>query len=209
MVYDYDSNINMALFDLARRHKYFDEKLWQVVRNQPICQVNSQATPESRALYNMSRTVFRNLCLNKGFTRLKLSKHGILYGKIEPEHNIDDMLCEHFMERFPLYYIILDSKKGVYVGKNGIGIKVVLNNNMVDVIKKFENMLPLSDALSLSNEHDFTEEIYRVFYDTHLINQRKNKRYFNCMMPKKYRKQHNLSVEMEINRKEKQLSEFF
>jgi len=198
----------MKQFNFAKRHKDFSQKLWDKVASQPEELVKSQATPESRKLFNLSRNASMSLCLNKGFARLKSSKHGILYGKIEPEHYIEDLICWHFVNRFPMFYIVLESDRGTFIGKKGKRIQKI-TKPMQKVVNDLEKVLPINNIINdLNNELINEEEVWKTFYKSHFIKERKNTKYFNRIMPKKYRKTQSLQTEMAINRKEKLLTEF-
>ena len=176
----------MDRFNFSKRHKNFSQKLWDEVEKQPENLTKTQSTIESRKLYNQNRQVGYSLCLNMGFTRLKTSKHGILHGVIDPEHHIEDLICSHFVRRFPMYLILLQSKRGTFIGEYRKPM-IKTDKSIKQLLPKLEKQRPVCEILS--DLDDFDEEIYYTFHNSINIKERKNTPYFNRMFPKKYRKQ--------------------
>ncbi len=107
----------------------------------------------------------------KGFVRFKELKSGILYSEIEPENNIIVMLSNHFKNRLKNErWIIKDNKRNIISIYNGKNYCVVDN---VDF------------NIDLDTTDDF-EDMWKVFYKTIGIKERKNDRCRMNFMPKKY-----------------------
>jgi len=192
----------MDEFKHAHRHRNFDPKLLEKVKKQPKELVRRKATPESRKLYSMSRQA--GMCSHKwqSFARLKVSRHGILYAEIEPEHSVEDMVVAVFVNRFPLFVVVIGSSRGVWLGfKEEFRGKVRIvkiknktqdnknkdkktNKEIEEVVANLERELPVNPLLR--DLSDFDDNIYRTFYDSQYIPERRNHTYFFRMMPKKY-----------------------
>lgn len=111
----------------------------------------------------------------KGFLRFKELENNVLYAEFTPENNILFLLSKHFQERLKNeYWIIKDVKRkiiSVYDKKEFI----ILNEN--------EFILHTS---KLSDEEESIEEMWKCFYKTIGIKERKNDRCRMNFMPKKY-----------------------
>ena len=111
----------------------------------------------------------------KGFLRFKEIKNNILYAEIAPENNIIVLLSRHFMKRLKNeYWIIKDTKRktlSIYDKKN---FYLVNEGNF----KMINN--------ELSDDEIKIEDMWKSFYKTIGITERKNERCRMNFMPKKY-----------------------
>lgn len=107
----------------------------------------------------------------KGFVRFRELDNGILYSEIEAENNILQLLSNHFKKRLKNeYWIIRDNKR-----------------NLVSVYDKKECYIFDSDIDIKENEKDDCfEDMWKEFYKTIGIKERKNDRCRMNFMPKKY-----------------------
>lgn len=155
----------------ARRHRDFEENDLEFLEQQTRGEVSSQATGESRRLYNMASNVRGEFDRLRGFLRLEINRHGILYARHTPEHGIEDMLVKHFMYRFPLFTIVLGSQRGTFIGrKNNIEKSV---DSMDNIIRMLENTLP--ESRFLSDLGDYDPDTWKSFYDSQLNPSRQRK----------------------------------
>lgn len=108
----------------------------------------------------------------KGFVRFKELNKGVLCATIEPENNILIMLSNHFKNRLKNEnWIIIDKKRHMlsYYDKNNFYIVEE------DLYK-----------LNLNYKEDEYEDLWKSFYKTVGIKERKNNRCRMNFMPKKY-----------------------
>lgn len=109
----------------------------------------------------------------KGFVRFKELKNGILYAEISPENNIIFILAKHFKQRLKKEkWIIKDVKRNIVCYYDG-------HLNFYD-----GNTLNISLDLNI-NENEYVD-MWKSFYDTIGIKERKNERCRMNFMPKKY-----------------------
>lgn len=109
----------------------------------------------------------------KGFVRFKELKNGILYAEISPENNIIFILAKHFKQRLKKEkWIIKDVKRNIVCYYDG-------HFNFYD-----GNILNISLDLNI-NENEYVD-MWKSFYDTIGIKERKNERCRMNFMPKKY-----------------------
>lgn len=131
----------------------------------------------------ISQYVTRENHKYKGFVRFKELNNKVLYSEIEPENNILFLLCTHFKERLKNErFIIRDLKRniiGIYDKKK---LYILDNTDFID------------KTLKLSDEENDYQEMWKKFYKTIGIKERKNDRCRMNFMPKKYWK-HILEME--------------
>lgn len=110
----------------------------------------------------------------KGFLRFK-KMNNFYYATMEPTHNIIWIITRHFKERLKdECWIIKDSKRGIYAIYDTKKVTYLKEN---DVIKL---------NLDLSSEEALFEDLWKTFFKTVAIKERKN---LKCQMnhaPKKY-----------------------
>lgn len=111
----------------------------------------------------------------KGFLRFKELKNNILYAEFSPENNILFLLSKHFQTRLQNeYWIIKDTKRKI-----------------ISVYDKKEFLIIDEENFKLhtneiSDEEKSIEELWKNFYKTIAIKERKNERCRMNFMPKKY-----------------------
>ncbi|MBW3015425.1 DUF4130 domain-containing protein [Candidatus Woesearchaeota archaeon] len=198
-------NCVMENFELASRHAKFTEKLWEAVCEQDEALVLNKATKESNSLYSLHRQVANDYQRCRAFSRLKISKHGIIYGRIDPEHEIEDMVADWFLSRFPLFVILLESRRGTFINSHESGF-VKTKERMMKVVRMMEKTLPENNMLK--DLIEFDELSWENLYDANFIKQRKNVRLFLKNIPKKYHNNEGLAMERRKFMKCRRLDEF-
>lgn len=119
---------------------------------------------------SLSRRVKRENHKFKGFTRFR-SVNNILYAQINPTNNIIYILCNHFKKRLKdEYFIIKDVNRNLYAFYNKKNIYILDDINIKD----------------LDIKTDEIEDLWKSFYNTIGIKERKNDRCRMNFMPKKY-----------------------
>ena len=111
----------------------------------------------------------------KGFVRFKVLENNILYAEIEPENNILEILSMHFIKRLKNELWIIHDKR----------------RKIVSLYDKKNFHITVDDNFKLLNiqESDNEENIqnmWKTFYKTIGIHERKNDRCRMNFMPKKY-----------------------
>lgn len=110
----------------------------------------------------------------KGFVRFK-DFNGFLYSKIEPDHDILELLMGHFIGRFNNEkFIIYDEKRDKAIIYNGEVDSIIMNARL-----KFKGIEEL-------NSDDFYEDLFKLYFKATTIKERENKNLQRNMMPKRY-----------------------
>ncbi|WP_337528161.1 TIGR03915 family putative DNA repair protein [Zhenhengia sp.] len=110
-----------------------------------------------------------------GFVRFKEISPKYFYAQIEPDHNILPLLSEHFIKRFSdQYFIIHDLKR-----------KTALVYNQEEVYLQ-QLSLQQSNALASNNIIDPFQDLFKSYYDSTTIKERKNPKLQRSFVPKRY-----------------------
>ncbi len=111
----------------------------------------------------------------KGFLRFKELENNLLYAEIAPENNILFLLSKHFKNRLKNeYWLIKDTKRNI----------LSLYDKKEFYIINGENFI--MEQIKLSSSEENIEKLWKKFYQTIGIQERKNERCRMNFMPKKY-----------------------
>ena len=109
-----------------------------------------------------------------GFLRFIETASGVLYANFTPDNDIADLLSSHFIKRMNLPFIIHDSKRNKMVLFNGKDVKTVISDVLPTVI--------------LSKDEEKFTKLFKLYFNSVNIKERKNTRLQNGYLPKRYRK---------------------
>ena len=127
------------------------------------------------AALKISKYVSRENHRLKGFLRFKELSNRILYAEIAPENNIIFLLSKHFRKRLNNeYWMIKDVKRNIYCLYDKKDCFFVDGQNFEIGPKQW------------SMDENNIQSLWKTFYKTIGISQRKNKRCQMNFMPKKY-----------------------
>lgn len=111
----------------------------------------------------------------KGFLRFKELENNLLYAEIAPENNILFLLSKHFKNRLKNeYWLIKDTKRNI----------LSLYDKKEFYLINGENFI--MEQIKLSSSEENIEKLWKKFYQTIGIQERKNERCRMNFMPKKY-----------------------
>ena len=188
------------------RHKKFRKEVIERLRIQNNTEIESISTKESRIVYEWNKQVAGCYQRCRAFLRLKISKKGIVYGKIEPEHFVEDLVAKWFLSRFPMFIIMIQSPRGTFVISNNKELKKY-DENIEELLPRFE--AKIEDNKLLNDLTDFNDDSYwEKYYDSQFIKTQKNKKYFLHNIPKKFHNWDSLRLEKNRFDKNKKLDEF-
>lgn len=110
-----------------------------------------------------------------GFLRFKENANGILYAPFSPDNDITELVAPHFFQRLgKIPFVIHDLKRNRIAISDGFSLKFGYTDKPA--------ILDLSE-----NEKD-VEALFKKYYNSVNIKERKNKRQQNSYMPIRYRK---------------------
>lgn len=123
----------------------------------------------------ISNYVSRETHKLKGFTRFRELENKVLYAEINPENNVLELLSNHFKNRL----------------KNELWIIKDANRKIISIYDKNEFFIVDDSEFNLlnftsSDEEMFIQNMWKSFYKTIGIKERKNNRCRMNFMPKKY-----------------------
>ncbi len=122
---------------------------------------------------NMKKRSFGECHRLKGLLRFQEVGRNLYYASIHPDNNIIEPLGQHFINRLPNQnFIIHDKTRNVCLLYNGKEYKIVDSTNL-----KIPN---------ISEEEQKYQELWKLFFKTISISERKNPRCQMQYMPKKY-----------------------
>ncbi len=113
---------------------------------------------------------FHRLC---GLVRFMKLSNGMFYAKIHPDNNIIELLGHHFIKRLPNENFIIHDK----------------NRNIALLYNKKDYLIIEADKLaitSLPEEELYYQNLWKTFYNSIGIKERKNSKLRMQFMPKKY-----------------------
>ncbi len=155
-----------------KRHKEFDSGLVSKVLKQAdehgAEYVISNISDESRELYTKSREVGCESHRAQGFLRFSEAGEALI-AKAEFEHDIIDIVLDHFMKRFPRKKLVIISRGKAYVGERGL---VVIE----DPFKYNFGDVSIKRAADLD---------WQAYYDSQYIEARRNRKLAMSHVPKK------------------------
>ena len=109
----------------------------------------------------------------EGFIRFKSIDDTFLYSTIEPDNDILELIGNHFMKRFPNEYWIIHD-----VSRNKA---LVYNNNNYEIIELLQE-----HCKKLIEHNDEYSSLWKAYFKSTTIEERKNLRLQKRMMPKRY-----------------------
>lgn len=129
--------------------------------------------PEVLAFNDLKARIYTEFHRFKGFLRFMETNEGYFYAVFTPDNDIAEMLVPHFKSRFKSPFVIHDLKRNRITLCNGYEYKSIDG-------KISGTTVYLSD-----NERDF-QDLWRSYYKSVNIPERKNTRTMCAFMPERY-----------------------
>lgn len=121
----------------------------------------------------LSQNVSRETDKIMGFIRFSVMKSGVQYCRFSPENNILPLMLSHFSARFSSIPLVIHDTKRCLLGIYDLKDKYIISA---------EGFTPPNKS---SDEENF-EEMWKLFYNTIGIKERKNTKLMKQMMPARY-----------------------
>ena len=127
------------------------------------------------AVHKNARYVGRETHLLTGFCRFKETDEHVFYCEISPVNNVLHLLAEHFSERMSNQaWVIHDKKRGIAA--------------IFDGSKYIIGAVPTNVKLQYSDKEEAIQDLWKSFFDTLAIKERRNKKLQRNFVPLYFRK---------------------
>ncbi|WP_455464069.1 DUF4130 domain-containing protein [Candidatus Hodarchaeum mangrovi] len=154
------------------RHKEVDDKFLEEVKTLSKEILENIGNPIAKKAVRMSREVDTDLHSHKAFLRLSVSPHGILYASSKKlVHHNEKPFLYFLKKRFPLFIILFESNRGVFIIDNSNRIKMT-KKELNYVLKEYESRMPLNPLLQNLTDGNF-HELWESFALSQLIQGKK------------------------------------
>ncbi len=133
------------------------------------------ADPDALLLYDISKKISLETHRLKGILRFEEVGNGSWYAHVEPDNDVIDLIAPFFKDRFSgEKFIIHDVKRNLAVFCDGSNI--------------FKTQLSNSVTVYLSSQELLFKELWKTYFTSVNIAQRKNKKLQDNYLPRLYRK---------------------
>lgn len=130
-------------------------------------------------IFDMDRNVGREAHFLREFCRFERLESGIYYGKVGPENRVLEIVADHFSDRFPdmdwILYDEIHNMAALHSGKGGWLIREHMTEEELTRIDEQKRKDPYVD-------------LWKVFFRSIAIEERKNPVCQRTMLPLRYRK---------------------
>ena len=146
----------------------------EVIDNKHVDISKNFANPSVLEFFDLIKRITNEIHRSKGFIRFQESKEGFFYAHYAPDNDITWLLMSHFTQRFPNEaFIIHDTKRNVLGLYDGTVAKEISAENK-------------QVTIYLSDEELNLKKLWKTYYDSVNIKERKNLRLQKAFMPKRY-----------------------
>jgi probable DNA metabolism protein len=186
------------LIRLLKRNPNCNQSFIHEVSNEDPLVLENLGSNVAKKASKLAGDVSREVYRIQAFTRFKLSKHGILFSKIDPQFQIEDLAIKRFWNRFPQFVIVLESKpkRGIFLYGPDFTDVIFTKSNMKDVISELELKIPINPLLE--DIPEFSDVLWERYYASQYIPSRKNLKQFLKYLPRKYHKWKGLETEAQF-----------
>ena len=124
---------------------------------------------------DISNYVGREAHKLKGFLRFKLLKNNFYYAEVNPTNNVISILSNHFKKRLKNeYWLIKDANRNIYALYDKKNVYYLTDKEVISL------------NLEICSEEERFEDLWKNFFETIGIKERKNLKVQRNFMPKKY-----------------------
>lgn len=157
-------------------------------------ELNISADPEIVKIRRKIGEVRSEIHRMRGFVRFNSINDKILFGYMNPEHNIGMLIADIFAKRFQKNMIILGNEHRVWVSYycDKSYLRQEDSKSLNNVIEEIKSLIDSDMEMNI-------EKIWQVYYQSQFIKERENHKLFYRNMPKKYLKSAGNKVELRLN----------
>ena len=171
--------------------------------------IRGKVIDDAKKFHKIAREVALEFNRLKGFLHFKLFPEMVLFGEVETDHDIIDLLLNFFIKRFPEFFICLQKSDIIYLGtyRKDVSLNYKTYKNQYYRLKKIK-LIKFLDYLKKNcdkkiNLGQFTGDNWIEYYNSQYIESRKNIKLAKKTLPLKLRNQLNLEHEFNIIYKKK------
>lgn len=172
-----------------RRNGRYDPSLLTKILNQKeefgIDYVLSKVSKEARRFHDMAREVTSEAHRAQSFLRFNVIGDAIIT-KTSFEHEIADLVLDHFAKRFPKKTVVIIESDNAHVAEGG-DRKICESGPYLKMLEK-----------SPAEKRDSEGDIWSSFYDSQFIESRRNKKLAQKCIPKKLWKKYDIKEGVKI-----------
>lgn len=182
-------NIPANFLEIISLHKDCTEILLQKASKLDASDIELGSSPDEVKIRRMVSDVMSEIFLMRGFVRLTQLGKIALFGTMKPRHDIGQLVAARLARRFPGTMIILGNSErswlALHDGKETHNVLGGPLNQTVAEISRLSKCWKAQDA----------GKLWETYYYSQYCEERKNKKYFDSNMPKKYLKAAGLFME--------------
>lgn len=135
--------------------------------------------PAVYEIFQMNRYVGNEAHFLVEFVRFKKLSSGLYYGTIGPENDVLELVADHFADRFPdMDWALYDEKRKKAALHSQKGALIIRGGITAEEVAWFEEQ----------SREDIYVNLWKTFFKTIAIEERKNPRCQRNMLPLRYRK---------------------
>ncbi|UCE12617.1 MAG: DUF4130 domain-containing protein, partial [Candidatus Heimdallarchaeota archaeon] len=160
------------VLDSLSRHKNVTTEFLRQINGIPKGILENLGTDLAKKAVAMSREVDGDLHRHKAFLRPSVSPHGILYAKLyKMNHHNEKLLLKFFLERFPDFIVIFESKRGVFI-KDQNSYDLITDRSLDEVLEELEKKRPINPLFKELNGKNY-QELWESFAQSQIIQGRR------------------------------------
>ncbi len=132
-------------------------------------------------LHQILKKVHRERHRMEAFIRFQLADDGLFFATVAPDFDVLPLIVKHFKSRYA------DQRWIIYDTKRSYGIIYDLKEvNMVENVKATPENLSIAPAVNLHKEEENFQELWKHYFNSVNIKERKNMKLHVKHMPKRY-----------------------
>lgn len=176
----YDTLLRVAL-SREKEHKaqaIFETIQYGISNNVATDLLEHLKRKEIYQVFQMNRTVVNEANRYIEFIRFQELLSGVLYSKIAPENNVLPLLAEHFTDRLKNENFVIydENRKTALVYQKAKGWEI------------YQNIMAEEENLEMSECEENIKKLWKIFYQSIGIEERKNLSLQKQLLPLKFRK---------------------
>ena len=174
-------NIPSNFYYFLKKHKDCTQPILDKAQDLTAEELETAVDGDIIKIRKMVRSVRNEIHKMRGFVRLKSLNEKVMYGYMDPDHEIGFDVANLLAKRFPRTIIVLGNSSISWVSIfTGDEIKKRTENNLKETLNRFENIY------NTERDEDDREEVWETYYKSQYTPERKNRKLFNKNMPKKH-----------------------